>query len=247
LNSIIYGRNPVMEALKSGRSIEKLLIQRSGKGFVKTIEAAATEMGVPIRYAEKSALDRETGVASHQGVAAFVSPYEYCDADDMLSSAQNRGESPFLLILDGVMDPRNFGAMLRTADGAGVHGVIIPKRRSSGLTDAAIKTAAGAAEYVPVARVANLADTVEKLKKANIWIAAGDVGGQNFWEVNLDGPVALIMGGEGKGVSRLLREKSDYIVSIPMEGQISSLNVSCAAAVLMYEINRQRKGKKIEG
>ncbi len=244
MNHIIYGRNPIIEALKSGRKIEKLLIQKNGKGSVITIGTMANEMGIPVQYVEKSALDRKIGAAVHQGVAAFVSPYGYCDVEDLLSIAKNRAEPPFLLILDGVLDPRNFGAILRTADGAGVNGVIIPKRRSSGLTDAAVKTSAGAAEYVPVARVANLADTVEKLKKANIWVAAGDIGGQNYEGADLNGPIALIMGGEGKGVSRLLREKSDYIISIPMEGRIASLNVSCAAAVLMYEIHRQRKGKK---
>lgn len=248
MDHIIYGRNAVMEALKSGREVEKLLVQKNGEGSIKKIEAMARDLKIPIQYVEKAALDRiaagTEGAGSHQGVAAFTSPYGYSSVEALLSAAADRGEAPFLVILSGIEDPHNLGAILRTADGAGAHGVIIPKRRAAGLTETVAKVSAGAVEYVPVAKVSNLAQTIDQLKAAGIWIAACDMEGQPYHQADLTGPIALLIGSEGHGISRLLREKSDYQISIPMEGRISSLNASNAAAVLLYEIHRQRNEKK---
>ncbi|MDD2216612.1 MAG: 23S rRNA (guanosine(2251)-2'-O)-methyltransferase RlmB [Eubacteriales bacterium] len=245
--NIIYGRNTVMEALKSGREIEKLLLLKNGEGSIKKIEAIARDRRIPIQYVEKVVLDKVTmvqgGPASHQGVAASASSYRYYELEDMLSAAAAKGEDPLLVLLDGIEDPHNLGAIIRTADGAGVHGIIIPKRRAAGLTDTAAKASAGAVEYVPVAKVSNLVQTIEKLKLAGLWIAACDMDGQIYHKTPMTGPLALVIGNEGQGISRLVREKCDFIVSIPMEGRISSLNASNAAAILLYEIHRQRKGK----
>lgn len=248
MDNILFGRNTVTEALKSGREIEKLLILKSSEGSVKKIEGIARERRIPIQYVDKTALDRITagpgGTGSHQGVAAYTSPYSYCEAEDLLSAAADRGEPPFIIILDGIEDPHNLGAVMRTADGAGAHGIIIPKRRAVGLTDTVAKVSAGAIEYVPVARVSNLAQTIDRLKESGLWIAGCDMDGDEYDSTDLTGPLAIVIGNEGQGISRLVREKCDFIVSIPMEGKIASLNASNAAAVLMYEIHRQRKGKK---
>lgn len=247
MDNIIFGRNTVIEALKSGREIEKLLILKSSEGSVKKIEGIARERRIPIQYADKATLDRiasgQGGTGSHQGVAACTSPYTYCEVEDLLSAAADRGEAPFIIILDGIEDPHNLGAIMRTADGAGAHGIIIPKRRAAGLTDTVAKVSAGAIEYMPVARISNLVQAIEKLKTAGLWIAGCDMDGQDYDRTDLTGPIALVIGNEGQGISRLIREKCDFIVSIPMKGKIESLNASNAAAVLMYEIHRQRKGK----
>jgi len=247
LSNILFGRNPVLEALKSGREIEKLVMQKGGEGSAKKIEAIARDKKIPIQYADKAALDRIAAQASeggnHQGVAAYVSAHRYYEVEDLLDRVAERGEDPFLILLDGIEDPHNLGAIIRTADGAGVHGIIIPKRRAVGLTETVAKASAGAVEYVPVAKVSNLVQTIEQLKAKGLWIGACDMDGSNYYERDLTGPIAIVVGGEGSGVSRLIREKCDFILSIPMAGKISSLNASNAAAVLMYEISKQRKGK----
>ena len=238
---LLVGRNPVMEALKSGRGIEKLLIVSGAEGSVIKIEGMARDRGIDIQYVQRSALDRMTDGAVHQGVAAYVSDFEYCEPEEILRVAEEKREDPFLIILDGIEDPHNLGAIIRTADAAGAHGVIIPKRRAALITPTAEKSAAGAAEYVPVSRVTNLARTIDDLKEAGIWIAAADMDGEEVWGANLTGPIGLVIGNEGHGISRLIREKCDFTVSFPMLGKINSLNASNAAALLMYEVVRQRK------
>ncbi len=248
MSNLLFGRNPVLEALKNGREIEKLLMQKGGEGSIKKIEAMARDAKIFIQYADKTALDRITAEVSqgspHQGVIAYVASYGYYQVEDLLERAKIRGEEPFLILLDGIEDPHNLGAILRTADGAGAHGIIIPKRRAVGLTDAAAKASAGAVEYIPVARVSNLGQTIDSLKEKGIWIGGCHMDGSIYHEADLTGPVAIVIGGEGSGLSRLVREKCDFILKIPMAGSISSLNASNAAAILMYEIVRQRKRKQ---
>ncbi len=243
---IILGRNPVLEALKSGREIEKLLLQKGGEGSVKKIEAMARDKKIPVQYLEKAALDRvlagDAG-SNHQGVVAYVSSYKYCEVEDLLKNATEKGEDPFLILLDGIEDPHNLGAIMRSADGAGAHGIIIPKRRAVGITDTVAKASAGAVEYMPVARVTNLAQTIDYLKERGVWALACDMSGGLYYDADLSMPVALVIGGEGSGVSRLILKKCDFVLSIPMAGRISSLNASNAAAILMYEISKQRKRK----
>lgn len=241
--SLIIGRNPVLEAIKSERNIDRILIQKDAAGSIGKIISTARERGLQLRHVDKLVLDRMAPGRPHQGVAAFVAAHSYASVSKMLKNARTRGEKPLLVILDGIEDPHNLGAVLRTCDACGAHGVIIPSRRAVGLTEAVAKTSAGAIEYVPVAKVANLASTVDKLKELGIWTAALDMDGSPYTELELCEPTALIIGAEGKGVSRLLREKADYIVSIPMKGKISSLNASGAAAVVLYEAVRQRDGK----
>ncbi len=247
MSKAIFGRNPVLEALKSGREIDRLIMQKGGEGSAKKIEAMARGKKIPIQYADKPALDRVLKESSsgknHQGVVAYVSSYQYRQVDDILKIASDREEDPFIVILDGIEDPHNLGAIIRTAEAAGAHGVIIPKRRAAGITDTVVKTAAGALEYMAVAKVGNLAQTVEGLKDRGIWIGACHMEGNLYYQADLSFPIALIVGSEGKGIGKLLINKSDFILSIPMEGKISSLNASNAAAVLMYEIRRQRDCK----
>ncbi len=238
---LIIGRNPVAEALKSGRSVEKIFLLKGGEGSLKKIEGAARDRHIPIRYLERKALDRMADGENHQGVAAAVAGFEYCDVDDILDRAAKRGEDPFLILLDGIEDPHNLGAIIRTADAAGAHGVIIAKHRSAGVTAAAEKTAAGAAAYVPVARVTNIVQTTKYLQEQGIWTAAADMDGTPYSRTDLRGPLALVIGGEGRGVSRLEKETCDFCISIPMRGGVNSLNASNAAAVLMYEVLRQRE------
>ena len=240
--NLIIGRNPVMEALKSGREIDKMLVAKDGEGSIKKIIGMAKEKNLFYQFVEKTALDRIADGGVHQGVIAYISTYEYCDPEDILEKARQKGEDPFLIILDGIEDPHNLGAIMRTADGAGAHGIIIPKRRAAGITDVVAKASAGAVEYVPVAKVSNIAQTIDKLKGKGVWIAACDMDGTEYDKADLKGSLALVIGAEGQGVSRLVKEKCDFVVSIPMSGQISSLNASNAAAVLMYEAKRQRKG-----
>ncbi len=247
MSDLLIGRNPVMEALKSGRVIEKLLMQNGAEGSAKKIEALARERKISIQFVDRAALERITaggsGGGNHQGVVAYVSSYRYYEVEDLLNRAAEKGEDPFLLLLDGIEDPHNLGAILRSADGAGVHGVIIPKRRAVGLTEAVAKASAGAVEYVPVAKVSNLSQTIDLLKAKGVWVGACHMDGSLYYERDLTGPIVIVIGGEGSGVSRLVREKCDFILSIPMEGKVSSLNASNAATILMYEINRQRRGK----
>jgi len=240
----IAGRNPVLEALKSGRQIHKILMARGAtKGSAAEILARARERRIPVQEVDRSYLDSLVDDVNHQGVAALTPAREYVDVDEILGLARQKGEDPFILILDEIEDPHNLGAILRTADAAGCHGVIIPKRRAVGLTSAVAKASAGAVEYIPVARVTNLVQTVERLKKDGCWIAGAAVEGGALWRSgnDLTGPLAIIIGSEGKGISHLLKEKCDFLLKIPMKGRITSLNASAAAAVMCYEVFRQRE------
>lgn len=237
----IIGRNPVMEALKNGREMEKLMLLRDGEGSLIKIEGMARDRGIPIQYVDRRSLSRMTEGDNHQGVIAVAVPYRYWELDELIIHTKKQEEPPFLILLDGIEDPHNLGAILRTADAAGAHGVIIPKRRAAGLTETAVKASAGAAEYVPVARVSNLGQAIEQLKEAGIWICGCDMDGAPYNEAELTDGIGLVIGSEGRGVGRLIREKCDFILSIPMCGSINSLNASNAAAVLMYEIRGQRR------
>ncbi len=240
---LIIGRNAVLEALKSNREIEKITVARGAEGSVKQIVAKAKDKKIPIYYSEKSRMDKAASGGSHQGVMAVVSDYEYCSVDDILAKAAERGEQPFIMLLDGLEDPHNLGAIMRTAECAGVHGIIIPKRRSVSVTETVAKTSAGAVEYMLCAKVTNIAAEIDKLKERGIWIGACDMGDQLYYQQDLTGPIGIVVGGEGSGVSRLVREKCDFVVSIPMVGNITSLNASNAASILMYEVVRQRMVK----
>ncbi len=237
----IIGRNPIIEALKGERTIEKLVLLNTGQGSLKKIEAMAKEQGVFLQWADKNTLDRLSEGGVHQGVMAYISSFQYSEVEDMIQLAKSRGEDPLLILLDGVEDPHNLGAILRTADGAGAHGVIIPKRRSAAINATVAKASAGAVEYVKVAKVSNLTQTIERLKEAGLWIGACDMGGQLYHQTNLKGGLALVIGGEGQGIGRLVKEKCDFVLSMPMNGCVNSLNASNAAAILMYEAIRQRK------
>lgn len=245
--NLIIGRNPVMEAIKSGRQIDKLVMQKDSEGSARKIAAMARERKIQIQYVERVALDRMCPGRPHQGVAAYGTAHDYVELEEILEKAKALGEDPFIIILDGLEDPHNLGAIMRTADAAGAHGIVIPSRRAVGLTETVAKASAGAIEYVPVAKVGNIVSAIEELKKAGLWIAGCDMEGQTYYEAELTGPMGIVVGGEGQGVSRLVREKCDYILSIPMKGKISSLNASNAAAVLMYEVYRKRCGVKQEG
>ncbi len=237
----IIGRNPVLEAIKAGRSIDKILIKKGKyEGSIIPVVKKAKEAGIIIQETERSKLDAVAEGGNHQGVIAYVSAYEYVSAEDILNKAREKGEAPFVIICDKITDPHNLGAIIRTANCVGAHGVIIPKRGSAGLNSAAVKTSAGAVEYTGVAKVTNISDTIEKLKKEGLWIAAADMDGQPMYEVDLKGALGIVIGSEGEGVSRLVKEKCDFIVSIPMRGEINSLNASVAAGVVMYEALRQR-------
>ncbi len=240
----LEGRNVVLEALRSGRDMEKLLVQKGNvEGTIRRIVAQAKEKGVVIQETSRQKLDELSQTKNHQGVIALVSAHHYTELEDILAAAREKGEDPFLLLLDGITDPHNLGAILRTAECAGVHGVVIPKRRSVGLNATVGKTSAGAVEYVPVARVTNIVKTMEYLKQERLWIACADMDGLDHFDTNMKGPIALVIGSEGNGVSRLVRENCDFTASIPMYGKISSLNASVAAALLMYEVVRQRNFK----
>ena len=235
----LEGRNAVLEMLKSGRDIEKVIVVKGNvEGTVRRI--VGMERGIVVQEVVRQKLDEMSQTKNHQGVIAIVSEHEYADIQDILAAAADKGDKPFIIILDNITDPHNLGAVIRTAECAGAHGVIIPKRRSVGLTATVGKTSAGAVEYMPVARVTNIVRTIEELKKEGIWVACADMGGEDYFESALDGAIALVIGSEGEGVSRLVKEKCDFTVSIPMYGSISSLNASVASALLMYEVVRQR-------
>ena len=236
--NVIFGRNPVIEALKSGREIEKVMMT-STDGSAAKIMAMAKEKGISVARAEKRYLDKLAGGAA-QGVCAFTAAYNYKNLDDALKKAEEAGEEPFLIILDNIEDPHNLGAIMRTAECAGAHGVIIPKRNACGLTETVAKTSAGAIEYVPCIRVSNIVRTIEELKGMGFWIGACDMGGQEYYKADLKGKLAVVIGSEGAGIGRLVKENCDFTVSMPMRGRINSLNASNAAAVLMYEVRRQR-------
>ena len=242
----IFGINPVAEALRAGRHVQRLLIaeQRKSDREVQEIMRLARNRGIEVRIEKRDALNHEVPNAVHQGVIAIAAAREYVTLDDILRIPAQKEQTPFFLILDGIEDPRNLGAILRTAETAGIHGVIIPERRAVGLTETVAKTAAGALEYVPVVKVTNLVNTMEELKKAGIWIAGAEAGSELvYWDADFVRPTALVLGGEDKGVRRLVREHCDYVVSLPIAGRINSLNVSVAAGVLLYEVLRQRGEK----
>ena len=239
---VVFGRNAVRELVVSGRPIDRIIV-RSGpyEGSLGEIVAKAKKRGVIVTDAPAAKLDAICGGANHQGVCAFCAEKEYSSLDDVLALADERGEAPFLVICDGIEDPHNLGAIIRTCECAGVHGVIIPQRRSCGITPTVAKTSAGAIEHIHIVKAANLADTVEKLKKRGVWIYACEVGGDDYFGVDFSGPCAIILGSEGDGVSRLLLDRSDFRVSIPMWGKVNSLNVSTAAAVVVMHAARGRR------
>lgn len=237
----IEGRNAVIEAFRSGKTIDKLYVLDGCKdGPVMTIIREAKKTDTIIRYVDREILDRLSKTGHHQDVVANAAAYDYAEVEDILNAAREKGEPPFVFILDGIEDPHNLGAIIRTANLAGAHGVIIPKRRAVGLTATVAKTSAGALNYTPVAKVTNLSATIEELKKEGLWFVCADMGGETMYNLNLTGPIGLVIGNEGEGVSRLVKEKCDYVASIPMKGNIDSLNASVAAGVLAYEIVRQR-------
>lgn len=237
----IEGRNAVLEAFRSGKPVDKLFVLDGCQdGPVRTIIREARKHDTIIQFVEKERLHQLSETGRHQGVIAYTASYEYAEVEDMLTLAKERGEDPFLVLLDGIEDPHNLGAIIRTANLAGAHGVIIPKRRAVGLTATVAKTSAGALNYTPVAKVTNLVKTMEELKKEGLWFVCADMGGEKMYDLNLKGPIGLVIGNEGEGVSRLVKETCDYVASIPMHGDIDSLNASVAAGVLAYEIVRQR-------
>jgi 23S rRNA (guanosine2251-2'-O)-methyltransferase len=237
---LIYGRNPVLEALRSGAEIERILIQKNIEGAGKKVYALAKKAGVPLVGVDRRALDSEAGSTAHQGVVAYLSEYSYATIDDILAAAATLGEEPFIVLLDGVEDPHNLGAIIRSADGAGVHGVVIRKNRAAQVTPSAIKASAGAAMHMPVARAANIAQTIDDLKEQGAWVYGLDMDGENYASATYEGAAVLVVGAEGSGLSRLVREKCDRIVSIPMRGKVNSLNASAAAAIVLYEMVKDR-------
>ena len=240
----IEGRNAVLEAFRSGKTIDKLFVLDGCQdGPVRTIVREAKKHDTIINYVAKERLDQLSETGKHQGVIAYAAAYEYAQVEDMLKLAEEKGEPPFLFLLDGIEDPHNLGAIIRTANLAGAHGVIIPKRRAVGLTATVAKTSAGALNYTPVAKVTNLKKTMEELKKEGLWFVCADMGGEAMYDLNLTGPIGLVIGNEGEGVSRLVKETCDFVASIPMKGDIDSLNASVATGVLAYEIVRQRLKK----
>ena len=240
----IEGRNAVLEAFRSGKCVDKLFILDGCQdGPVRTIAREARKKDTIINYVSKERLDQLSETHAHQGVIAQVAAYEYSTVEDILAKAEEKGEPPFLILLDNVEDPHNLGAIIRTANLAGAHGVIIPKRRAVGLTSTVAKTSAGAINYTPVAKVTNLVRTMEELKQKGIWFVCADMGGESMYRMNLTGPIGLVIGNEGNGVSRLVKEKCDFTTAIPMNGDIDSLNASVAAGVLAFEIVRQRMSK----
>ena len=240
----IEGRNAVLEAFRSGKTIDRLFVLDGCQdGPVRTIVREAKKHDTIVNFVPKERLDSMSETGHHQGVMAYAAAYEYAEVEDILKIAEEKGEPPFLFLLDNIEDPHNLGAIIRTANLAGAHGVIIPKRRAVGLTATVARTSAGALNYTPVAKVTNMAATIEDLKKRGIWFVCADMGGESMYRLNLTGPIGLVIGNEGEGVSRLVKEKCDMIASIPMKGDIDSLNASVATGVLAYEIVRQRLAK----
>lgn len=238
----VEGRNPVLEVFRAGRTVDKLLIARgSREGSILEIIRRAKEQGVVVQEVDRRRLDELSLTnGAHQGVIAFVSPYSYVEIEDILAYASEKGEAPFVIVLDEITDPHNFGSIIRTAESCGAHGIIIPKRRAVGLTPSVIKASAGAVEFMPIAKVTNISYTLESLKRYGLWVVGADMEGELYTSKDLTGPIALVIGSEGKGLGRLVKEKCDFLVRIPQKGKISSLNASVAAGVLMYEIVRQR-------
>ena len=249
MSELIVGRNAVLKALKAGREIEKINIQKAEKGArpagsVRQIIAKAKDAGIPVYHSDKQFMDKllDGAQVNCQGVIATASDYSYCEIEDILALAEEREEKPFIVILDGLEDPHNLGAIMRTAECVGAHGIIIPKRRSVSVNETVLKTSAGAAEHMLCARVTNIGAAIDRLKESGVWVYACDMGDELMYEQDMTGPVAIVIGSEGFGISRLVKEKCDFVVSIPMRGRINSLNASNAAAVMMYEILKQRMG-----
>lgn len=237
----IEGRNAVLEAYRAGKPIDKIFILDGCQdGPMQTIKREAKKHDTMVKFVDKERLDQMSETGKHQGVIAYAAAYEYAEVEDILKLAEEKGEDPFVVILDGIEDPHNLGAIIRTANQAGAHGVIIPKNRAVGLTATVAKTSAGALNYTPVAKVTNLSKTIEDLKKKGLWFVCADMGGTRMYDLNLKGPIGLVIGNEGEGVSRLVKENCDMTATIPMKGDIDSLNASVAAGILAYEIVRQR-------
>lgn len=240
----VEGRNAVLEAFRSGKAVDKLFVlERCEDGPIRTILREAKKHDTMVKFVKKERLDQMSETGKHQGVIAMTAAYTYAEVEDILEAAREKGEPPFILLLDNIEDPHNLGAIIRTANLAGAHGVIIPKNRAVGLTATVARTSAGALNYTPVAKVTNLARTIEELKKQGMWFVCADMGGTQMYDLDLKGSIGLVIGNEGEGVSKLVREKCDFVASIPMHGDIDSLNASVAAGVLAYEIVRQRMGK----
>lgn len=241
-DELVYGKNSVLELLKSGKPVNKVLLLSDGSsGRNQDVVSALRERRIPFQFVDRQTLDRLTNHERHQGMVAYVAAREYVEVDDILDWAKECQEDPFILMVDEIEDPHNLGALLRTVDAVGAHGVIIPKRRSVALTGTVAKTSAGAVEHVRVARVSNLVQTLQTLKKKGCWVSGAEAGGNDVFEADLTGPRVIVIGSEGKGISRLLRENCDEIVSLPMKGKVTSLNASVAGAVLLYEVLRQRR------
>jgi 23S rRNA (guanosine2251-2'-O)-methyltransferase len=246
MKGIIEGRNPVIEILKSGRDVDKILIAKGNKeGSIHKIIAMAKERKIPVQEVDRRKLDQMAESDNHQGVMAYVAAYEYGDLNAILDNAEESGQTPFVIICDEINDPHNLGSILRTANATGAHAVVIPKRRSVGLTAVVAKTSAGAVEYTPVCKVTNLVQTMKALKERGIWIVGADMEGEHFhYDQDMKGKLAIVVGSEGKGMSRLVKETCDFLVRIPMLGEVTSLNASVAASVLMYEAVRQNQSGK---
>jgi len=241
-DGLVVGRNAVRELLKSGRTIDKLLVQRGEReGSVVVLVAEAVARHIPVIETDKAKLDKMTNFAVHQGVVAMAAEKEYCSVEDILRIAEERGEKPFVVVADGITDPHNLGAVIRCAEGCGAHGLIIPKRRAVGLTPVVTKASCGAIEHLAIAKVSNLATTIEELQQKGLWVFTAEAGGAPYYETDFKCPTVLVLGSEGDGVSHLIKQKSDYIVSIPMYGKVNSFNVSTAASVLLAEIARQHR------
>ena len=237
----IEGRNAVLEAFRSGKTVDRLYVSEHSKdGPIQTILREAKRKGTVVNFVTKERLDQISETRKHQGAIAVMAAFEYASVEDILQNAKEKGEPPFIVLLDNVEDPHNLGAVIRTANLAGAHGVILPKRRAAGLTGTAVKASAGAIHYTPVAKVTNLSAVIQKLKKEGLWFVCADMNGTNMYELDLKGPIGLVIGNEGEGVSKLVKENCDFTAAIPMKGDIDSLNVSVAAGVLSYEILRQR-------
>ncbi|MBR0413623.1 MAG: 23S rRNA (guanosine(2251)-2'-O)-methyltransferase RlmB [Clostridia bacterium] len=240
-DELIIGRNPITEALKAGREFNQLFVARGERsGSIGRIIALAKDRGIPIKEVDAKKLDYMSGGGVHQGVAAFCAAHAYASLEDIFAAAEQKGEAPFIIICDEIEDPHNLGAIIRTADAVGAHGVVVPKRRAAALTGIVAKASAGALEYVKVARVTNLAAALEEMKKRNVWLYCLDMDGQDYRQVDYTGAVGLVVGSEGRGVSRLIKQTCDVTVSLPMKGKVNSLNASVAAAVLMYAVAQGR-------
>jgi 23S rRNA (guanosine2251-2'-O)-methyltransferase len=238
---IIFGRNSVAEAIKAGRPIDSVMVARGERsGSIPKILADAKDAGLPIKEVDRKKLDFMCGHGNHQGIIAVGAVKAYSTVEDIFATAEERGEQPFIIVCDEIEDPHNLGAIIRTAEAAGAHGVIVPKRRSASLSFTVAKTSAGAVEFMHVARVTNIPQTLDELKEKGLWVYCADMDGEPFYNANLKGAVALVIGSEGKGVGRLVKEKCDVVLSMPMKGKINSLNASVAAGILMYEISKQR-------